>query len=147
MRHLVCSLVVALALPATSCSNGGNSLTGSISTVYDLSFNSITIELEGTNVLIEYVGDNGYPAIVAVNIQDIVNVANSSISLVQEENGQPRGSIRNVSGETNQLMIEIGTITFDETPKVGSQLSGNFAATFTSGLTLDGTFSGKVYAP
>jgi hypothetical protein len=44
-------------------------------------------------------------------------------------------------------MIEIGTITFDETPKVGSQLSGNFAATFTSGLTLDGTFSGKVYAP
>jgi len=143
------STLLLLVVPALACSTSGDSLTGSLSQLYDLSFNSITITMLGSSVSIKYVGSNGDPAMLVVETANIADVANSSIDLTQLVSGQPRGVIQNVGTVTTDLPIEIGTVVFDNVPKVGSSLSGHFAATFSnpSGYTLNGDFSGTVYAP
>ena len=50
-------------------------------------------------------------------------------------------------GSTNQLMVTFGSVVFDQVPKVGSTLSGQFNATLADGYTLNGTFAGTVNAP
>lgn len=143
--------VLSAVVLALGCSGGGNSLTGSESQVYDLSFDSIVIVLQGDVVSIKYVGSNGDPAILVVNTADIVNVANSTIDLTQLDSGQPRGTLENVNGGgdgvTNELPIERGTVVFDQVPKIGATLSGQFNTTLTDGYTLNGNFSGTVNAP
>jgi hypothetical protein len=139
-----------LVLPL-ACSSGDNSLWGSESQVYDLSFDSVQIVLEGTQVSIQYVSSTGDAAILTVDTANIADVANSTIDLTQLDLGQPRGVLQNVGGGENgvsdQLSIERGTVVFDEVPKVGSTLSGQFNTTLTNGYTLDGTFSATVDAP
>jgi hypothetical protein len=151
MKTRAFSLLLAAlaAVPSLSCSSGGNSLTGSVSQVYDLSFSSIVIELEDQSVSIKYVGPSGDPAVLVVDIANLASVANVSINLTQLDNGQPRGVLQNVGEVTTDLPIMIGTVVFDQAPTVGAQLSGNFAATLSnpSGYTLDGNFSGIVNAP
>lgn len=140
-----------LALPVGCSHSPADTLTGSESQVYDLSFNSVVIVLQGTFVSVKYVGSSGDPAILVVNIANISNVAQSSIDLTQLAAGQPRGVLQNVNGGgdgvTDQLMISLGNAVFDQVPKVGSTLSGQFNATLNDGYTLNGTFSGTVSAP
>jgi len=141
---------LALVVVPLGCSSGSNSLTGSVSQVYDLSFNSVTIIAEGPNVSIKYVGSNGaYPAVLIVDTANISDVAGHAIDLTQLDSGQPRGVLDNVGAVTTEFPIEIGSVTFDQTPAVGKTLSGSFAATLSnpSGYTLDGTFSATVSAP
>jgi hypothetical protein len=144
-------LVLALAafLTMLSCNDGQNKLYGSASQIYDLSFNSVTIVLQGSSVSIEYIGSNGDPAILVVDFANIVNVAGSSIDLTQLDSGQPRGVLQRVGTVTTDLPIERGTVVFDDVPKVGSNLSGTFAATLAipAGYTLDGDFSAMVTTP
>jgi hypothetical protein len=147
-RYALTSIVLAVACS----SNGSSSLYGSESQVYDLSFDSVVIVLQGTFVSVKYVGsDGGDPAVLVVNTADIVDVANSTILLTQLEAGQPRGVLNNVGGGgdgvTNQLSVSNGSVVFDQVPEVGSTLSGQFSATLTNGYTLDGTFSATVDAP
>jgi hypothetical protein len=132
-----------------SCSDSSNQLYGSASQLYDLSFNSVTIVLQGDSVSIEYIGSQGDPAILVVDFADILNVADSSIDLTQLDSGQPRGVLQRIGTVTTDLPIERGTVVFDQVPKVGSNLSGHFAATLAdpAGYTLDGNFSATVTAP
>jgi hypothetical protein len=140
-----------LLLPILACSNAGDSLNGSVSQVYDLSFNSITITQYDQQVQIEYVGDNGDPAVLTVNISDLSPISGSSINLVSMVPGtqQFRGVLQNVGTVTKELDIEIGSVVFNQVPTVGSSLSGSFSTTLSdpAGYTLDGTFSGTVNAP
>lgn len=147
MTRLV--LVLATFLLMSSCNDSQNKLYGSASQIYDLSFNSVTIVVQGSSVSIEYIGSNGDPAILVVDFANIVNVAGSSIDLTQLDSGQPRGVLQRVGTVTTDLPIERGTVVFDEVPKVGSNLSGTFAATLATpaGYTLDGDFSATVTAP
>jgi hypothetical protein len=139
-----------LLLVGCGGSSSPNSLSGSESQVYDLSFNNVLITLQNSYVSIKYEGSSSDPAILVVNLAEIVNVANSSINLAMSVQGQPRGVLQNVNGggngATNELVITFGSVTFDEVPKVGQTLSGSFSATLSDGYTLDGTFSDKVYA-
>ncbi len=143
-------LLSSLAL--VGCSGDSNKLFGSLSQMYDLGFNSVTILLQGASVSVEYVstsGMGGDPAVLIVDTANIANVAGSAIDLTQLDNGAPRGVVQRIGTVTTDFPIERGTVTFDQTPQVGQKLSGNFAATFTnpSGYTLDGDFSATVTAP
>jgi hypothetical protein len=140
-----------LVLPLGCSGNGNSSLYGSVAQVYDLSFDSVVIVLEqqSSSVSIKYVGSNGDPAVLIVDIANISNVAGSKIDLTQLDGMQPRGVLQNVGSVTTEFPIELGSVTFDQVPKVGATLSGVFAATLSnpSGYTLDGSFSAKVNAP
>jgi hypothetical protein len=143
------AIVVAACLAATACSSNSNQLNGSLGQLYDLSFNSVTIVLQGSNVSVQYIGSGVDPAVLVVDLTNIVNVAGSSIDLTQLVNGQPRGVLQRVGTVTTDLPIERGTVTFDQVPQVGQTLSGNFHATLStpSGYTLNGDFSATVSAP
>jgi hypothetical protein len=151
MTRGLCALALFTLLVSCGGSQSGNSLAGSESQVYDLSFSSVIITLQGTYVSVKYVGSSGYPALLVVNTANVEQVANVSIDLTQLVAGQPRGVLQNVNGGgtgvTNQLTIMLGSVVFDRVPSVGATLSGEFSATLTDGYTLDGTFSGKVYPP
>ena len=149
MIRWLCALSL-LVLPASCSSSQSNTLTGSESQVYDLTFNSVTISLQMSYVRVTYVGSSGDPAILTVNIADITDPSNSTIYLTMLVGSQLRGDLQNLNGggcgNTTQLMIARGTVVFDQVPKVGETLSGQFNATLTDGYTLDGTFSEKVVA-
>ena len=141
---------------ALSCSStAGDTLDGSLSSIYDISFNSVQIIVDGTQVQVTYLGDNGVdPAQLSVQTANLVSVAGVAINLVQPDsgNGQLRGTLYYVGAAgsaTQPLPIQQGTVTFNEVPTVGQTVSGSFAATLSSpsGYTLDGTFSAKATAP
>ena len=121
--------VLSAVVLALGCSGGGNSLTGSESQVYDLSFDSIVIVLQGDVVFHQVRRFERRSAILVVNTADIVNVANSTIDLTQLDSGQPRGTLENVNGGgdgvTNELPIERGTVVFDQVPKIGAPCPGS----------------------
>ncbi len=145
---LAMPLGVALAL-WTGCSDSSNKLYGSVSQFYDLSFNSVTIVLQGTSVSVQYIGSGQDPAVLVVDTANILNVSGSSIDLTQLDSGQPRGVLQRVGVVTTDLPLQQGTVVFDQVPHVGSTLSGHFAATLAkpAGYTLDGDFSATVIAP
>jgi hypothetical protein len=139
---------VALTL-SSGCSDSPNRLYGSASQFYDLSFDSVTIVLQGSSVAVQYIGSGQDPAILVVDTANIVNVSNSTIDLTQLVGDQPRGNLQRVGAVTTALPLQQGTVVFDQVPKVGSTLSGHFAATLAkpAGYTLDGDFSATVIAP
>ena len=140
-------LAACLALP--SCSSNSNQLSGSLGQIYDLSFNSVTIVLQGEHVSIQYIGSSVDPAVLVVDLTNIVDVSGSSIDLTQLVNGQPRGVLQRVGTVTTDLPLSRGTVTFDQVPHVGQSLSGNFYTTLSdpAGYTLNGNFSANVTAP
>jgi hypothetical protein len=152
IRRLLAAAMIPSFLSLGCTKAAANSLTGSESQVYDLTFNSVLITLQGTVVSIKYEdGTSTDPAVLIVNTVEIENVANSSIDLTQlVQGGQLRGVLYNVNGSgngvTNDLMVTRGTVTFDQVPKVDKTLTGEFAATLSDGYTLNGTFSSKVIA-
>jgi hypothetical protein len=140
---------VAACLAVTACSNNANQLNGSLGQIYDLSFNSVTVVLQGKNVSVQYIGSGVDPAVLVVDLTNIVNVAGSSIDLTQLVNGQPRGVVQRVGTVTTDLPMQSGTVTFDQVPQVGQTLSGNFHTTLSNpeGYTLNGDFSATVTSP
>ena len=141
------AVAACVALPA--CSSNSNQLSGSLGDIYDLSFNSVTIVLQGKSVSIQYVGSGVDPAVLIVDLTNIVNVAGSSIDLTQQVNGQPRGALQRVGTTTTDLPIKDGTVVFDQVPQVGQNLSGNFHTTLSNpeGYTLNGQFAANVTSP
>jgi hypothetical protein len=151
IRRLFAASILGFVLSVGCSSTAANTLTGSESQVYDLSFDSVIIVLQGSSVSIKYESKSSDPAVLVVNTAEIVDVANTSIDLTQLVLGQPRGVLQNVNGSgngvTNDLMVTRGTVTFDEVPTIDKNLSGDFSATLNDGYTLNGTFSSKVNAP
>jgi hypothetical protein len=140
---------IAACLALAGCSSNSNQLSGSLGQIYDLSFSSVTIVLQGEHVSIQYVGSSVDPAVLVVDLTNVVNVAGSSIDLSQLVDGQPRGVLQRVGMVTTDLPIERGTVTFDQVPQVGQTLSGSFFTTLSNpeGYTLNGNFSATVTAP
>ena len=141
-------LIVVLSCSATA----GDTLDGSLSSIYDLSFNSVGVVVDGTQVQVTYNGDNGVePAQLSVDTSNLAAVAGVAINLVQVNsgNGIARGNLQYIGGVATPLPIQLGTVTFNQVPTVGQTCSGSFAATLSSpsGYTLDGTFSAKATAP
>jgi len=148
MTRWLCAL--ALLLPSLSCSGGANSLDGSLSQMYDVSYDNVSILLQGTAVSIQYLKSDGSGWVVVADTANIVDVSGSTIDLTQPlVSGQPRGVLEYVGAVTTDFSLQRGSIVFDQVPKVGTKLTGNFATTTSkpSGYTLDGNFSATVTAP
>ena len=64
-----------IALIVVACSSSSNSLTGSVSQEYDLSYNSVVILLQGSSIQVKYVGDDGDPCLLAVDIGNLQSIA------------------------------------------------------------------------
>jgi len=136
-----------LLLPALSCSSSTNSLSGSLSQAYDLSFDNVIIILQGPSVEVQYLKTDGSGWELVVNTSQIADVSGSTINLMNPlPNGQATGVLSYIGTVTTEFTLQRGTIVFDEVPKVGTTLSGNFATTTTNGQTLNGNFSANVSA-
>jgi hypothetical protein len=150
MRKRAAALLAIGTLLGCSQGGSGNDLSGSLGGLYDLSFTNVHVIMQGSSVAIQYVnGTSAYPAIVVVDVAHIVNVAGSSIDLTQLDSGQPRGVLQSIDTVTTNFPIQQGSVTFNQVPKLGQAVTGNFAITVSNppGYTLDGDFSGTVTAP
>jgi hypothetical protein len=148
-----------VSVTCLGCSSGGNKLYGSLSQLYALSFNNVDIVLQSMSatgqtppnqLAIDYISNtSGDPCVLTVDFSNIENVAGSSIDLTQLDDGQPRGVLQRVSSVTTDFPLLRGTITFDQVPALGQQLSGTFDTTIANpaGYTLDGNFTATVSMP
>jgi hypothetical protein len=151
-RRLAHAFFIA-AFPLLACSDTApNRLFGSMSQMYDLTFDQVNLVAQGSSVSIEYVRTAGampgQPAVLVVDLTGVVNVAGTSIDLTMQNMGQPRGVLQQVATTTQTFPIQRGTITFDTAPTAGAKVTGSFATTLSTpaGYTLDGDFSATVTA-
>ena len=148
MQRLVfAALTICVGL--TGCC-GKNSLSGSVSQVYTLDFQTVTGSFDGdpVNVLtIAYLkgadATTGYTMKVVVDLNGLTITPGVAIDLTQTSNGQQRGSFEQILSTNDvQLPFSTASLTLDEAPVVGKELSGKFAATFTdpAGHAVQGNF-------
>ncbi len=124
-----------------------NSLSGSVSQVYPLDFQTVTANIDSSVVTINYLKGasttTGYTLKVVLDLTGLPLVANQSIDLTQPAaNGLPRGTFEQILTDDIALPFSIASISFSELPVAGKEVSGHFAATFTdpSGRDLQGDF-------
>lgn len=144
----------ALVLLGVACSSdSGNSLSGSMSQVYDLGFDSVNLVRQGSSISVEYLRASGTSAgktaKLVVNLANLAKVSGVAIDLTEVIDGSPRGTLQRVQQVTTDYPIQRGTIQFDQDPDPGAEVTGHFSTTLSnpSGRTLNGDFSGKVTAP
>jgi hypothetical protein len=141
----------ALLLVGAACGDdSGSSLSGSMSQVYDLDFDSVNLVRQGDSITVEYVRASGATAgktaKLVVNLARIAQVAGTAIDLTEVIDGLPRGTLQRVQQVTTDYPIQRGTIQFNQAPEPGAEVTGHFNTTLSkpAGRTLNGEFSGKV---
>jgi hypothetical protein len=138
------------ALLAAGCGSSSNSLSGSVSEIYALDYDSVAISLLDTFLIIEYNkgpdGSAGKAAKLSVDMTGLTVMPNVSIDLTQVVQGNPRGTLQQILGTSVDFPMMIGTLVLSGTPTAGQDLSGNFHATLSNpmGRTLNGNFSATV---
>jgi hypothetical protein len=146
---------VALACATVSCSSESNTLSGSMSEVYDLGFDSVAIVRQGDTVSVEYLRTSGpasslgKTAKLVVNLSSLASVAGVTIDLTQLVGGSPRGALQRVQSVTTDYKLQRGTVVFDQAPDPGADVTGHFNTTLSepAGRTLNGEFSATVTTP
>lgn len=143
-------MAAVLLVSSAACSDDENTLTGSMSEVYDLGFDSVAVVRQGDSVSVEYRQDSGgKTAKLVVNLAGLTKVDNVGIDLTELAGGSPRGTLQRVQAVTTDYPLERGTVTFDHAPDVGADVKGSFHCTLSNpaGRTLNGDFSATVTAP
>jgi hypothetical protein len=144
MRTLV--LIALLA----GCGDSQNQLTGSVSEIYALDFDSVSVSLLDQFLIIEYDkgpgGSAGKAAKLAVDMTGISAMAGTQIDLTQVVAGNPRGTLQQILGTTVDFPLMLGTLTVNQAPVANKELSGHFSTTLSMpmGRTLNGTFDATV---
>ena len=134
----------------SGCGGSQNSLTGSVSEIYALDFDTVSASLLDQFLIIEYDkgpgGSEGKAAKLSVDMTGITAMAGASIDLTQMVAGNPRGTLQQILGTTVDFPLMLGTLTVDEAPVAGKELSGHFSTTLSMpmGRTLNGTFDATV---
>lgn len=146
-------VVGVLALLGVACSSDSdNTLSGSMSQVYDLGFDSVSLVRQGSSISVEYLRGSGpaagKTAKLVVNLANLAKTSGVAIDLTEIVEGSPRGTLQRVQQVTTDYPIQRGTIQFDQDPDPGVEVTGHFSATLSNpaGRTLNGDFSGKVTA-
>ncbi|MBI5543472.1 MAG: hypothetical protein HY901_06255 [Deltaproteobacteria bacterium] len=149
-------LLLALAAATTLGACGGNSLDGSLSEAFDLSFAEVLVRRSEKAVQVTYLRSEGREVVIRMTVAiEGVDVSHAgSINLAQEyAPGHPRAAVsRAVDNEpVRQLPAVVqGDLTLDGPPHPGETVSGSFSVRFGeggdlgSGRTLTGSFSGTV---
>jgi hypothetical protein len=140
-------LVAAIAL--AGCGGNGNDLSGSLSEVYPLDFDNVTLQEAQNSLIISYNVSSGPVAKAAklvVDISGITGFTGQAIDLVQMVNQAPRGTLTRVEAMTFPLPIKSGQLVLDNPPTLNSALSGHFNTTLSmpDGRTLNGDFRGTL---
>lgn len=131
-------LVLAFcAVALSSCSDRGGSLSGSLSSFYDLSFNHTRARLYSSELAIEYVTEAAdVPVRVSLDVRD--GISPGSYNLVD------RGAVTGRRGDKNIPRMVSGTLDLrDYERREGARVRGSFEAKFSTGddeSTLSGSF-------
>jgi hypothetical protein len=145
-------LLLVVALAVAGCGGGnGNDLTGSLSEVYPLDFDTVEIDQLGSTIVITYVHSPGSDiAKTAKLIVDTTNIAldqpPTMINLAEMFNGSTRGILQRVEKTTIGFPIMNGHLLLNQKPTPNATLSGSFSTTLSDpmGRTLNGDFSAAV---
>lgn len=143
------------ALAAAGCGDSSNRLYGSVSEIYNLTFDTVQVSQVGDFIVVDYIrssgpqGTLGKAAKLTVNLFGIMVVAGQSIDLTSTVMGAPRGTLEQILDTTTELPFTLATITFDQVPAIGQSLAGHFRATLSMppGRTLDGDFLAPLTSP
>jgi len=144
-------LVLAVALSAC----GGGGLSGSLTAVMDLSYDSVELRQTADEVAVAFVRTNGDTALqVTASLKDLTLTAGQPINLAEKLTATTQRGVlsRNVMGDTTTRFpaLERGTLTLQALPTAGATVSGDFNATFVQGATepygrtVSGRFEAKV---
>jgi hypothetical protein len=136
---------------AAGCGSSSDQLTGSLSSVYDLSFDKVVVSELQQTLIVEYNRTSGSdPGTVIKFTADLSGVTLAPaqpVDLTTLVNMQPRGSLQRLVDSPIALGIERGTLTLDESTLTGGQnASGQFNVELSNpnGYTLTGKFSEKL---
>jgi hypothetical protein len=137
--------LLAAALVAAGCGSSQDTLTGSISTEYDLSFDSVQVQQVTPFLVIEYRRNSGSVAEAAkltVDMTGITPTPGMMINLVDMVNGGPRGTLQRVESTTINFPLSAGNLILDSVPAANQSLCGHFHCTMSMpmGQTLNGDF-------
>ncbi len=141
------------AIAFAGCGGNGNDLSGSLSEVYPLDFDDVTLQQEQSSLLISYNVHGGSVSIAAklvVDLSGITVVGGQAIDLAQVvTNNQMRGILYRVDPGMTPLPIKTGQLVLDNPPVLNSTLSGHFNTTLSmpDGRTLNGDFRGTLTNP
>jgi hypothetical protein len=138
--------LVAAALAVAGCGSSQDTLTGSISTEYDLSFDSVQVQLVTNQYLVvSYLRNSGIvakPAKLTVDMTGVNVTPSMMIDLVEMVNGGPRGTLQRVESTTINFPLSAGNLVLDSVPAANQNLCGHFHCTMSMpmGQTMNGDF-------
>jgi hypothetical protein len=141
---LVCCLLFA------ACDDSSNSLSGSLSEIYGLDFDSVTVSELGSTIIVKYNRGSGANEATVIkftaDLTGLTVVPNQTIDLAELVSGQPRGALARLVETPIQLGLQRGLLRLDSAPAAGQTLSGQFNVELSdpSGRTLTGKFSGSL---
>lgn len=141
MRRAIWLMVaVALGTVVSGCRPEVNSLEGSVSSRYDLSFETTRVRLYDSALSIEYVREDGQvPVRVTLDRRESSTIASGSYDLVE------RGEVRGRVDETRLPPLESGTLELEmPSREEGTRVTGSFDVRVEADettLTLRGEFA------
>jgi hypothetical protein len=140
---LSAATVVAVVLALGGCPEGGNTLEGSISESFDLTFDRTQLRrVNGVTLQLDYLRDiegSDIPDVICKIVVDTPEggfPAGEPVSIIENNGIIER---RAVGGEDFPA-LELANITFDVGGNDPGEAVGSFASTFDNGKTLNGTF-------
>ena len=144
LRGLLC---LALAMGLGSCGDDKNKLFGSVSEVYPLDFDAVSVSIVGSFLVVEYTKGAGKVVKLSVSNENLTVVPGQAIDLLAPITSGNRGTLQRILSTTIELPMMTGTLTLDGVPKVGSELTGHLRTLLSvpSGRTLNGDFSATVH--
>ncbi len=151
MKAILRDALVVLALfwlPVVSgCEEDKNKLFGSVSEVYPLAFDAVSVSIQGSFLVIEYTKGSGKVVKLSLSNENLTVQPGQSIDLLMPVTSGTRGTLQRIVETTIELPMMTGTLTLDGVPKVGAQLTGHFRTLLMvpSGRTLNGDFSATVH--
>ena len=134
---------MAIAFSLGGCPEGGNTLEGSISESFDLTFDRTQLRrVNGVTLQLDYlrdIEDSEIPDVICKIVLDTPEggfPAGEAVSIIENNGIIER---RAVGGEDFPA-LELANITFDVGGNEPGEAAGSFASTFENGKTLNGTF-------
>lgn len=144
MRHLVRTLCFLLAVLATACGDPANTLTGSISELLALEFDSVRIRKQGDTLLIEYL--EGEQSVICKVALDTSGLPLRDGAIINGDLFLQRVVIQRAAETSTEFPpVTGGQIKFERYQfQNGGTMDGEFDALFNNGRTLFGTFEETV---
>lgn len=153
-KRLYASLLFLLSpLAFGGCGGSPNKLSGSLSQIYNLDFDSVQVSMIQSFLVVEYdkAGSQGKTLKMTVDLTGYTVVPSLEINLAEKApSGSVRGTLQQIVSTMTDFTMTSGGLTLDAVPTVGQHLGGHFHATFSTpmGRSLDGDFSvDKVIQP